>query len=75
MSDEPRIAITTGEDILVSRWKKHWLYGEKLKTNGQRERGWFPRRVAVQVFVPKLNTTQEINENFYKNNFSDKKVE
>ncbi|CAG2121504.1 unnamed protein product [Medioppia subpectinata] len=54
LTDEPRIGVTRGDHILVTRWKKHWLYGEKLKTEAQkRERGWFPRRLVVQVHTAK----------------------
>ena len=88
LSDEPRISVTTGDYILVTRWKNHWLYGEKLKTSGQqRERGWFPKRVAVQIYIPKHNTNHEMNNstdntstdnncdhNFCINNSEDKKT-
>ncbi|ELT99036.1 hypothetical protein CAPTEDRAFT_181419 [Capitella teleta] len=52
-TDEPRIKLSIGDRILVSRWKKHWLYGEKLTTEkipgSKRIRGWFPRRCAVEL--------------------------
>ncbi|CAG2102616.1 unnamed protein product [Medioppia subpectinata] len=54
LTDEPRIGVTCGDHILVTRWKKHWLYGERLKTEAhKRERGWFPRRLVVQVHTAK----------------------
>ncbi|XP_029204999.2 palmitoyltransferase ZDHHC6-like isoform X2 [Acropora millepora] len=49
-SDEPRMKVQVGQTVLVSRWKKYWLYGEKITfLNDQaervyeREKGWFPR--------------------------------
>eukprot|EP00096_Caligus_rogercresseyi_P010475 TRINITY_DN3828_c0_g1_i1.p1 TRINITY_DN3828_c0_g1~~TRINITY_DN3828_c0_g1_i1.p1 ORF type:complete len:399 (-),score=101.19 TRINITY_DN3828_c0_g1_i1:113-1309(-) len=52
LTDEPRIPLEPGDRVLVSRWKKHWLYGDK-ELSGQpgphgRVRGWFPRRSAVE---------------------------
>jgi len=49
-TDEPRIVLQTGERVRVTRWKKYWLYGDKLVAEGQaRVRGWFPRRCAVEA--------------------------
>ncbi|XP_072051013.1 palmitoyltransferase ZDHHC6-like [Amphiura filiformis] len=55
MSDEPRIRITERDIIMVTRWKKYWLYGEIVLTEGHdhsnshsRVRGWFPKRCAIQ---------------------------
>ena len=30
LSDEPRIRLAEGDVVRVTRWKKHWLYGDKL---------------------------------------------
>ncbi|XP_046391753.1 palmitoyltransferase ZDHHC6 [Ischnura elegans] len=61
LTDEPRIRITKGDTILVTRWKVHWLFGEKegealvdglgdgQRKGGSRVRGWFPRRCVVEV--------------------------
>lgn len=53
-SDEPRMKLQTGESVLVSRWRKYWLYGEKSAQLFSelagvavvREKGWFPRQCA-----------------------------
>ena len=29
-TDEPRIGLAVGDLVRVTRWKKHWLYGEKM---------------------------------------------
>jgi len=48
-TDEPRIQLTVGDRVKVTRWKKYWLYGDKVLPEGQdRVRGWFPRRCAVE---------------------------
>ena len=28
--DEPRIPLAEGDIVRVTRWKKHWLYGDKM---------------------------------------------
>lgn len=49
-TDEPRIALTAGDRVRVTRWKKYWLYGDKVVPEGQaRVRGWLPRRCAVEA--------------------------
>ncbi|XP_065335357.1 palmitoyltransferase ZDHHC6 [Cloeon dipterum] len=54
-SDEPRLRLRQGSIVLVTRWKKHWLFGElELPAdNGFKEkwrlRGWFPRSVVVDL--------------------------
>jgi len=49
-TDEPRVPVQPGQAVRVTRWKKHWLYGEVELGAGQpRLRGWFPRRCAVEV--------------------------
>jgi len=52
-TDEPRIPLTPGDLVRVTRWKKHWLYGDKVlgaaQGDSQRVRGWFPRRCAAET--------------------------
>jgi len=49
-TDEPRIKLDPGDKVSVTRWKKFWLYGDKMvAANEARVRGWFPRRVGVEV--------------------------
>lgn len=59
-TDESRISLQPGDEVLVTRWKKYWLYGERINlkdcsaaprgSSSFRHRGWFPRRCAVQLF-------------------------
>ncbi|XP_071442444.1 palmitoyltransferase ZDHHC6 [Hetaerina americana] len=62
LTDEPRIRISKGDTILVTRWKVYWLFGEKEdeldaagakgevgRKGGNRMRGWFPRCCVVEV--------------------------
>ncbi|XP_032218931.2 palmitoyltransferase ZDHHC6 isoform X2 [Nematostella vectensis] len=50
-TDESRMKIIPGDVVMVTRWRKHWLYGEKVTNhlNGNHsetgvisEKGWFP---------------------------------
>ena len=44
-TDEPRILLQAGDMVKVTRWKKYWLYGEKVQVGDKgRVRGWFPRQ-------------------------------
>ncbi|XP_023223024.1 palmitoyltransferase ZDHHC6-like [Centruroides sculpturatus] len=49
-SDEPRIPLEIGDQVSVTRWRKHWLYGEKipLTESSPKLRGWFPRVCAIE---------------------------
>lgn len=55
-TDEPRLKLDVGDTVRVTRWRKHWIFGEKIQHNlpeGQeallRQRGWFPRPCAVEL--------------------------
>uniref|UniRef100_A0A182K328 Palmitoyltransferase n=1 Tax=Anopheles christyi TaxID=43041 RepID=A0A182K328_9DIPT len=53
LTDEPRIKLEVGDVVRVTRWRKYWLFGEKLQSskkddNPKRIRGWFPRQCAVE---------------------------
>nr|CAI5845035.1 unnamed protein product [Callosobruchus analis] len=58
-TDEPRIQLAIGDKVQVTRWRKHWLFGELVQQDGDtslvecdtsdRVRGWFPRRCAVET--------------------------
>lgn len=51
-TDEPRIRLVPGDLVRVTRWKAHWLYGNKCLPSSSTEgrvRGWFPRRCAVEL--------------------------
>ncbi|KAF5398849.1 Palmitoyltransferase [Paragonimus heterotremus] len=62
--DEPRLRVNVGDTVAVTRWSKHWMYGELQPSkpsvsNGVHSdtpagpRGWFPRACAT-----KLQSTQ-----------------
>nr|CAD7430371.1 unnamed protein product [Timema monikensis] len=53
-TDEARITLQRGDTIHVTRWRKYWLFGEKVGPGASgdtssRARGWFPRPCAVEV--------------------------
>uniref|UniRef100_T1J7N8 Palmitoyltransferase n=1 Tax=Strigamia maritima TaxID=126957 RepID=T1J7N8_STRMM len=70
LSDESRIRLDEGDRVLVTRWKRHWLYGEKILTELQyatqeviRIRGWFPRVCAVEITnIEGVQSTEKIKK-------------
>lgn len=65
-TDEPRIKLTPGDVVIVTRWRKHWLFGEKLQPQlneteqySSRIRGWFPRMCAVELVEGNTSTSQQ----------------
>ncbi|KAK7871167.1 hypothetical protein R5R35_002409 [Gryllus longicercus] len=50
-TDEPRIRLHRGDNVMVTRWRRYWLFGERLLNDetAPRQRGWFPRRCVVEV--------------------------
>lgn len=57
-TDEPRIKLKIGDTVLVTRWRKFWLFGEKQNRDAGdgpkvRMRGWFPRPSAIEVIDDK----------------------
>lgn len=61
-SDETRMPIEKDDYVLVTRWERYWLYGERVisdetnKSNDKqarrrrRPRGWFPRCCVYEAF-------------------------
>ncbi|KAL0281571.1 UNVERIFIED_CONTAM: hypothetical protein PYX00_002518 [Menopon gallinae] len=51
LTDEHRLPLSVGDYLLVTRWRKYWLFGEKLKKgqNGVNMKGWFPRPCVIEV--------------------------
>ncbi|KAJ8673476.1 hypothetical protein QAD02_004738 [Eretmocerus hayati] len=55
ITDEPRIKLEIGDTVIVTRWRKHWLFGEResltipVDNRDVRVRGWFPRPCAIPV--------------------------
>ncbi|XP_068153279.1 palmitoyltransferase ZDHHC6 [Drosophila tropicalis] len=59
-TDEPRIRLQPDDIIKVTRFRKHWLFGERVPTDdeladGKKRlrkgaiRGWFPRRSVIEI--------------------------
>jgi len=59
-TDEPRIQLIKGDRIIVTRWKKYWMYGDKVvQSKKARIRGWFPRHCTVEtVFSQHYDSAQ-----------------
>ncbi|XP_060523842.1 palmitoyltransferase ZDHHC6 isoform X2 [Cylas formicarius] len=67
-TDESRLKLNCGDLVNVTRWRKHWLFGEKIQENlpeGQeallRQRGWFPRCCVIEV-TENFNIPNKHNE-------------
>ncbi|XP_053982701.1 palmitoyltransferase ZDHHC6 isoform X1 [Hylaeus volcanicus] len=60
-TDEPRIKLKLGEIVIVTRWRKYWLFGEKKEDDENdkqvRKRGWFPRPCAIEVIENEAYTS------------------
>lgn len=54
-TDEPRIKLDVGDIVLVTRWRRYWLFGEKREAKSgkdagmKRVKGWLPRPCAIEV--------------------------
>ncbi|CAG7719098.1 unnamed protein product [Allacma fusca] len=52
-SDESRIPLKKDDRIVVTRWKKYWLYGACVSAGSSGDsdflKGWFPRRCALEI--------------------------
>lgn len=72
-SDEPRIKLEPGDVVSVTRWRKHWLFGEKVQSlpSGEeslhRIRGWFPRKCAAEL-IDITSDTNSLSPDKKKNN-------
>lgn len=64
-TDEPRICLRPGDLVRVTRFRQHWLFGERVivpsaddsseNEKNKRKgpiRGWFPRRCVVELIEP-----------------------
>ncbi|XP_018569970.1 palmitoyltransferase ZDHHC6 [Anoplophora glabripennis] len=79
-TDEPRIKLEVGDKVMVTRWRKYWLFGEKIQRDlpvGEesllRTRGWFPRRCAVELI--ENNEDEAGIASTSRHRISEKKVE
>lgn len=63
LTDETRIKLEPGDVVRVTRWRKHWLFGEKVDPKMEakkiRVRGWFPRKCANEIKPPDFESTDE----------------
>ncbi|CAH1100976.1 unnamed protein product [Psylliodes chrysocephalus] len=77
-NDEPRIKLDVGDSVIVTRWRKYWLFGEKVRSDKysekaeNRTRGWFPRKCGVEVIENNCDSLEYANCN--KIETSDKKI-
>lgn len=60
-SDEPRLKLAVNDIVYVTRWRKHWMFGEKSQSpdnQSGRLRGWFPRKCAYEVANEEPSTSK-----------------
>lgn len=76
-TDEPRIKLVPGDIIKVTRFRKHWLFGERVVEEPDNEskrkedtKGWFPRRCAVELIEPEMHTENQGHKKFQQNGVS-----
>lgn len=69
MTEETRLKVNVGDHIMVTRWRRHWLYGQNISAETSRkQRGWFPRKYVVELvdeetdFENTADTTGEMGE-------------
>ncbi|XP_046743875.1 palmitoyltransferase ZDHHC6 [Diprion similis] len=55
-TDETRIKLSVNDTVIVTRWRRYWLFGEKENNDvggadkkPNRVRGWFPRACGVEI--------------------------
>jgi len=59
-TDSPRMRVEKNDAVYVTRWRRRWLFGEKIQTkrstkcsddfSDEPEKGWFPRHCAMVVY-------------------------
>lgn len=74
INDDPRLAVKTDDEVLVTHSYKHWLYGQKMNTKEKIAiKGWFPKRCSVQLVKPKIKNVYDNYTNHNKNKCQTKK--
>ncbi|XP_067205648.1 palmitoyltransferase ZDHHC6-like isoform X2 [Linepithema humile] len=68
--DEPRVKLDVGNIVVVTRWKKYWLFGEKEHKGGnagsKRAKGWFPRSCAIEVIESDSHNSDSLSDSLSK---------
>ncbi|XP_003747950.1 palmitoyltransferase ZDHHC6 [Galendromus occidentalis] len=52
LNGEPRLKLAVGDRVFVTRWKEHWLYGQRnspsrAEVEDDPPKGWFPRDCVI----------------------------
>lgn len=47
--DVSRLPLQVNETVIVTRFRKHWLYGEVMSKQSNAEKGWFPVTCVVPI--------------------------
>ncbi|ALC46572.1 CG5196 [Drosophila busckii] len=71
-TDEPRIRLQPEDIIKVTRFRRHWLFGERVLSELEQQqkqqrkgyiRGWFPRRCVVALSESQEDDASETTKN------------
>ncbi|XP_017053054.1 palmitoyltransferase ZDHHC6 [Drosophila ficusphila] len=69
-TDDPRIILDTDDLIQVTRISDYWLYGERIISEEEKERGlrrkgairgWFPARCAIEIINEEFEKEEEMD--------------
>lgn len=68
-TDAPRMKVEKNDAIYVTRWRRRWLFGEKILTGGsvqdstqlEPEKGWFPKHCAMEVYEDEDEFLKKLN--------------
>lgn len=70
-TEDPRLVLNSNETVSVTRWQRHWLYGEikidesaQLNKKRRHSKGWFPSNCVKQI----KNLAQNENDSDKKDN-------
>ncbi|XP_032680406.1 palmitoyltransferase ZDHHC6 isoform X2 [Odontomachus brunneus] len=66
-TDEPRIKLDVGDMVVITRWKRYWLFGEKEQKGGgdtgmKRIRGWLPQPCAIEIIENNIYGTDNLSK-------------
>ncbi|XP_019696549.1 palmitoyltransferase ZDHHC6 isoform X2 [Harpegnathos saltator] len=66
-TDEPRIKLDVGDIVVVTRWKRYWIFGEKEQkgvgdAGTRRIRGWLPQPCAIEIIENDMYGTDNLSK-------------
>lgn len=68
---EPRIKLNVDDLVIVTRWRRYWMFGEKQSINADpkvRIRGWFPTSCVIEVIENGMDSSDNSKDDNSFNN-------